>query len=68
MKKDTKTSAQAAELRRRAEERLREKQRSQRFEVRLGFFTFSALLSDKNGRASTPPIGYTSGHNEFRSS
>ena len=33
MKKETKTSSQAAELRRRAEERLREKQRSQRSKV-----------------------------------
>ncbi len=33
MKKDTKTSAQAAEVRRRAEERLREKQRRQRSKV-----------------------------------
>ena len=33
MKKDTQTSAQAAELRHRAEERLREKERSQRSEV-----------------------------------
>ena len=33
MKKDTKTSAQAAELHRRADQRLREKQRSQRPEI-----------------------------------